>query len=80
METAIILPNDGYLRGCLPRDLFKSLLDEALTSKNHPTRETGVVDINGDQTISGDIAYFYSQDFNVFFGGVGFLLFLKTIF
>ena len=50
METAIILPNDGYLRGCLPRDLFKSLLDEALTSRNHLTRETGVVDINGDQT------------------------------
>jgi len=50
METAIILPNDGYLRGCLPRDLFKSLVDEALASRNHRERETGVVDVNGDQT------------------------------
>ena len=32
--------------------------------------EAGINDYNplSDQTISGDIAYFYSQDFNVFFG------------
>ena len=44
------LPNDGYIRSSLPKDLFDTLLIEGLKCYNNETRITGLTRPDGTQT------------------------------
>ena len=44
------LPNDGYIRGSLPKDLFDSLLGEALECDNTQKMDTGLKRPEGHET------------------------------
>ena len=44
------LPNDGYIRSSLPKDLFDTLLSEGLECHNNENRITGLVRPDGTQT------------------------------
>tara|TARA_B100000131_G_scaffold14668_1_gene15014 strand:+ start:254 stop:901 length:648 start_codon:yes stop_codon:yes gene_type:complete len=46
------LPNDGYIRGSLPKNLFDSLLGEALECNNNQEIETGLKRPEGNETCS----------------------------
>ena len=44
------LPNDGYIRSSLPKDLFDTLLIEGLDCYNNESRITGLMRPDGTQT------------------------------
>ena len=47
----VFLPNEGYLVGELPQDLYNNLLNEGLDcEKRNKSRLTGLVTVDGDQT------------------------------
>tara|TARA_B100001079_G_C16184269_1_gene414317 strand:+ start:71 stop:694 length:624 start_codon:yes stop_codon:yes gene_type:complete len=47
----VFLPNEGYLVGELPQDLYNNLLNEGLDcEQRNKTRLTGLVTVDGDQT------------------------------
>ena len=50
--SKVFLPNEGYIVGELPQDLYNNLLNEGLgCEKRNKSRITGLITVDGDHRI-----------------------------